>query len=90
MSQMLSLKLRDDIFRETEEILQKHRRPRNAYINEAIHWYNQLWKRKLLKAALTKESALVTADSLEILEVLEQLRISCRSDADSQVGSLLG
>lgn len=73
MSQLLSLKLREEILQETEEILKKHRRSRNAYINEAVHWYNQLWKRKLLKEILAKESALVAFDSMEMLAMLEEI-----------------
>lgn len=33
----------------------------------------KLWKRKLLKRALAKESALVAADSLEVLGAFERL-----------------
>ena len=73
MSKMLSLKLQDGVYEETEEILRKSRKARNAYFNEAINLYNKLWRRKLLKRELTKESALVSADSLEVLEVFERL-----------------
>ena len=73
MSKVLSLKLQEEVFRETEEILQRLRKPRNAYINEAINLYNKLWKRRVLKEALVQDSALVADDSLEVLEVFEQL-----------------
>ena len=73
MSKVLSLKLQEEVFRETEEILQRLRKPRNAYINEAINLYNKLWKRRVLKEALVQDSALVAQDSLEVLEVFEQL-----------------
>ena len=73
MSKNLSLKLKDEVFREAEEILRQSRKPRNAYFNEAINLYNKLWKRRLLKKALAKESSLVAANSLETLEVFEQL-----------------
>ncbi len=73
MSKVLSLKLQEEIFRETEEILQRLRKPRNAYLNEAINLYNKLWKRRVLKEALVQDSTLVAADSLEVLEVFEQL-----------------
>ncbi|MDA2923633.1 hypothetical protein MYX65_03080 [Acidobacteria bacterium AH-259-L09] len=73
MSKVLSLKLRDEIFREAEEIVNEGHRSRNAYFNEAIHFYNKLWKRKLLKQAIAKESALVAQDSMEVLETFEQL-----------------
>lgn len=73
MSKVLSLKLQDEIFREAEELAKKIRLPRNAYFNDAIDFYNKLWKRKLLKRALAKESALVAPDSLNVLEAFEQM-----------------
>ncbi|HLG28925.1 MAG TPA: hypothetical protein VI387_01830 [Candidatus Brocadiales bacterium] len=73
MSKALSLKLKDEVFQEAEEILRKSRRPRNAYFNEAINLYNKLWKRRLLKKTLAKESALVAEDSMEVLEAFEQI-----------------
>jgi hypothetical protein len=73
MSKVLSLKLKEEIFREAEEILRENKRPRNAYLNEAIDFYNKLWKRKLLKRTLTRESALVASDSLEVLHCFEEI-----------------
>ncbi len=74
MSKMPSLKLRDEVFREAEEIVKESGRSRNAYLNEAINFYNRLCQRKLLKEALVEESALVAADSLEVLEAFEQMK----------------
>jgi len=76
MSKALSLKLKDEVFEEAEEILRKSRRPRNAYFNEAINLYNKLWKRKLLKKILAEESALVSEESLEVLQAFEQIEDS--------------
>jgi predicted transcriptional regulator len=73
MSKVLSLKLKDEVFREAEEILRQNKRPRNAYFNEAINFYNKLWKRKLLKRVLARESALVASDSLEVLHCFEEI-----------------
>jgi hypothetical protein len=73
MSKALSLKLKDEVFRETEAILRRNRRPRNTYFNEAIDLYNKLWKRKLLKKTMAEESALVAEDSLEVLRAFEQI-----------------
>ena len=73
MSKPLSLKLKDDVFIEAEEIIRQNRKPRNAYFNEAINLYNKLWKRKLLKKALSEESALVKDESLFVLEEFEKL-----------------
>ena len=69
----LSLKLDDDIFKETEEIVTKVKKNRNRYINEAIEFYNRLYKRKLLSKQLSKESKMVSKDSLKVLSEFEKL-----------------
>jgi predicted transcriptional regulator len=69
----LSLKLKDDIFQDTEKIVAKIKKNRNMYINEAIEFYNKLHKRRLLSKQLTKESNLVSRDSMEILAEFEKL-----------------
>jgi len=73
MSKLLSLKLKDKVFLEPEEILRENQKPRNAYFNDAIDLYNKLWKRKILKKTLVDESSLVTDESLKVLEEFEQL-----------------
>ncbi len=72
MSKNLSLKLQDEIFEETEQLLRKVKQPRNAYINEAIHFYNKLVARRLLKSKLLKESNIVATDSMVVLEEFEK------------------
>ncbi|MBM4306823.1 MAG: hypothetical protein FJ115_08460 [Deltaproteobacteria bacterium] len=72
MSKNLSLKLQDNIFEETEQVLRKVKRPRNAYINEAIHFYNKLVARRLLKNKLVRESNIVATDSISVLEEFEK------------------
>ena len=69
----LSLKLDDHIFDEAEEITAQLHLARNRYINEAVHMYNLVQKRRLLKNALTKESALATSESMNILREFEAL-----------------
>ena len=73
MSKTLSLKLKDEVFDETEGILEKIHKPRNAYINEALSFYNKFIKRSLLKNRLKKESRMVSASSLAVLHELELL-----------------
>ncbi len=67
----LSLKLEEEIFMETEIIVGKVNKNRNRYINEAIEFYNKLYRRKLLASQLRKESGLVAKDSLEVLKEFE-------------------
>ena len=73
MSKLLSLKIRDDIFLEVEKITKKKKIPRNAYINKALAFYNDLNKRKNLKEQLQYESNMVKKNSLEILDEFEKL-----------------
>ena len=72
MSKNLSLKLQDKIFEETERVLRKVKRPRNAYINEALDFYNRLHARRWLKSQLIKESDLVREDSMAVLSEFEK------------------
>lgn len=76
MSKALSLKIRDEIFTEVEEMIHKLNTPRNAYINSALDYFNRLNRRRLLKEAYLKESKLVKENSLEILEEFEQFEES--------------
>ena len=69
----LSLKLRDDIFREVEKITMQIHFSRNAYINEAVDFYNKLHRRKTLRKQLHQESKVVKSHSLEILQEFERL-----------------
>jgi hypothetical protein len=69
----ISLKLEDGIFQETEKIVTKVKKNRNRYINEAIDFYNQLHKRRLLSKQLSKESKMVSKDSMEVLAEFEKL-----------------
>ena len=71
MSKVLSLKMQDAIYQETEGVLHKIRMPRNAYINSAVQFYNKLQKRAFLKKEFAQESQMVRDNSLEVLEIFE-------------------
>ena len=68
----VSLKIDDSIFRETEKILSKIKKPRNRYINEALNYYNRLQRRLILEKKLKKESELVKNDSMSVLKDFEE------------------
>jgi len=70
----LSLKLDDNIFDETEDLLTKVKKSRNRYINEAVDYYNRINKRNLIAGKLTKESKLVKKESLLVLSEFEVLQ----------------
>ena len=69
----LSLKLDDNIFDETEDLLTKVKKSRNRYINEAVDYYNRINKRNIIARKLAKESKLVKKESLLVLSEFEAL-----------------
>ena len=69
----LSLKLDDDIFLETEKVIEKLGTTRNRYINEALAIYNKSYNRKMLREQLVKESRAAYGSSKEILDEYESL-----------------
>jgi hypothetical protein len=69
----LSLKLDDNIFDETEDLLTKVKKSRNRYINEAVDYYNRINKRNIVAEKLAKESKLVKKESLIVLAEFEAL-----------------
>lgn len=69
----ISLKIDDSIFGETEKILERIKKPRNRYINEALDYYNQVQRRLILEKRLRSESDLVKNDSLTILKDFERI-----------------
>ena len=70
----LSLKLDDNIFNETENLLTKVKKSRNRYINEAVDYYNRMNKRNLIAGRLAKESRIVKKESLMVLSEFEALQ----------------
>jgi len=68
MTKSILLKAKDDIFLETEEMVQKSNLSRNAYINKALDFFNKANKRKMIAEKLAEESFLVRETSLETLE----------------------
>ena len=76
MSKALSLKMDDRIFDETEGILRKMHVPRNAYINQAVAFFNRLQKRNLIRQKLRKDVHLLwknTTDFIKETELLDDL-----------------
>lgn len=69
----VSLKIDDNIFTETEKILETVRISRNRYINEALAQYNIAQKREILEDNLKKESKLVQKDSMKVLKEFETI-----------------
>ena len=69
----VSLKIDDSIFVETEKILARIKKPRNRYINEAIDFYNKMQRQQILEKKLKRESDIVKADSMSVLNDFEEI-----------------
>ena len=69
----LSLKLDDLVYRETEELLGKIKKPRNRYINEALQYYNRIQRKKIIEKCLEAESKMVSEESMKVLSEFEKL-----------------
>lgn len=69
----LSLKLDEIVYEETEQLLKKIKKPRNRYINEALQYYNQLQKKKIISEQLVKESKLISDESMNVLNEFEKI-----------------
>lgn len=70
---ILSLKLKEDVFSEVERVVKTIHVSRNAYINQALEFYNKLNQRKQLRKKLAQESKMVSSSSLEILHEMDKL-----------------
>jgi len=70
---IISLKIDDAIFGETEDLLSQIKKPRNRYINEALEYYNRFQRRLILEKKLKSESDLVKTESLNVLHEFENI-----------------
>ncbi len=70
---IISLKIDDSIFGETESILSSIKKPRNRYINEAIEYYNKMNQKSILAKKLKFESNLVQEESITVLKEFEAI-----------------
>jgi len=66
-------KIKDSTFEETEKLLSQLKKPWDNYVNEALEYYNSFQKKLILEEKLNKESDLVKADLLNILEDFESI-----------------
>jgi len=73
MSKLLSLKMDDRVFQETEKVLRKIRIPRNAYVNQAVDFYNRCHNRVLVKRKLQKDVEILKKDTERFLKSFELL-----------------
>lgn len=69
----VSLKIDDPVFRETEKIRSRTKKPRNRYINEALEFYNRYQRRLMMEKKLEKESEMVKDESMSVLRDFEDI-----------------
>jgi len=69
----LSLKLKEEIYRDTEKVVKKLNIPRNSYINKAVDFYNKVNNKNMLRKKMFEESLLVSADSMDVLKEFEKI-----------------
>lgn len=69
----ISLKLNQKVFEETESLLDQIKTSRNKYINEAVAYYNQHQRKKLIERQLATESQLVGKESMAVLAEFEAI-----------------
>jgi hypothetical protein len=69
----LSLKLDENIFEETEEMVRLKGVARNRYINEALDFYNRFQRRKKLAGDFKAASSSVRDSSMLINEEFDRL-----------------
>ncbi len=71
MSKGISLKIDNQIFNKTEELIAELKISRNKYINDALESYNRLKEKERVNNLLAKASILVRENSLEVLRDFE-------------------
>ncbi|MCO6493895.1 MAG: hypothetical protein J5I98_36080 [Phaeodactylibacter sp.] len=69
----ISLKLSEEVYQETQGVLEWLEQSRNSYINEALAFYNAYQKRRRIEQQLAEESKLVREDSMAVLHEFESL-----------------
>ena len=71
MSKAISLKIEDQIFDKTEELISELKISRNKYINDALESYNRIKEMEKINALLVKASILVRDNSIEVMQDFE-------------------
>lgn len=73
MSKLISLKMDEKLFQDTEIIVSKFGISRNKYINDAVTAYTKAQKRTEMEEQIRKEIKLIQESSMEVLAEFEAL-----------------
>lgn len=74
MAKLISLKINDDLFADTERLIKNRKTTRNAYINQALKLMNHFQHRQRLRKILHTESHKISQESKKILKEFEALQ----------------
>lgn len=69
----IRVKILDDVYQETEKMLEKVDKSRNDYMSDAIDFYNKYQRQLWLEKEFTSDTALAGEDSVEMARDLENL-----------------
>ncbi len=70
---ILSLKLQEPLYLELESLIAQLQKNRNAYLNEAVEYYNKVQRRRLLEKQLEEECLLVKDADYEVFKEMEAM-----------------
>ena len=73
MSKLISVKMDENILKETDAMVKKLGMSRNKFVNEAVAEYTNTKKRAELEEQIKKASFLVRESSMEVLREFEAL-----------------
>jgi len=75
------LKLDDELFNKTEDLVKETKLSRNSYIKKAVEVYNKLLERKKLEKQFAYESMLVRGESMAINQEISDSYLEDFDDA---------
>lgn len=69
----LSLRLEDATYEKVEKLIKAEKTNRNRFLNDAISFYAQYMKRKLMEEKMKRSSMAVREQSMEVLKDCEPI-----------------
>jgi predicted DNA-binding protein len=69
----ITLRIDDELYNDTENLVSKINKSRNKYISEALEYFNKKHTMLLLEEQLKFESKLVQVESMKVLHEFEAL-----------------
>lgn len=73
MSKLISVKMDENILKETDDMVKKLGISRNKYVNEAVAEYTRAKKKADIEAQIKNEIEVIRESSMEVLKEFEAL-----------------